>query len=84
MEILVTKEDYNVNYRDYGNITVPKGTRLTNRTAMGIDPNYNFVDGISWIPPHENGTLQYGLIHDVIHYGINVPKEYVKKIVVNK
>ena len=76
-----TNADYQVHFRasrqDYGLLTVPKGTRLTHKTAMGIDKNYHFVDEYDWIKPHESGTPQYGLIHDVKHYGINVPKEFV-------
>ena len=77
-----TNQDYTLHYKvansDYGTITVPKGTRLTHKTAMGIDEKYHFVEDFSWIKPHNNGTTQYGLIHDVKTHGINVPKEYVE------
>lgn len=77
-----TKRDYTLHFRvansDYGLITVPKGTRLTHQTACGIDKNYHFVDDLSWVKPHEDGTKQYGLLHDLKYYGINVPKEFVE------
>ena len=77
-----TSKDYSIHFKvansDYGIITIPKGTPLTHQTAMGIDKNYHFVDNTSWVNPHENGTTQYGLIHDIKYYGINVPKEYVE------
>lgn len=83
----VLKEDYSVHYKvansDYGIITVPKGTRVTHQTAMGVDENYNFVADLSWIPLVEhNGRKikQYGLIHDLTFYGLNVPKQYIEEI----
>jgi len=77
-----TSKDYTTHFKvgnaDYGLITVPKGTRTTNMTAMGIDEDYNFVADVSWVKPHEDGTKQYGLLHDLKYYGINVPKSYVE------
>ena len=77
-----TSKDYSLNFKvansDYGIITIPKGTPLTHQTAMGIDEKYHFVANTSWIKPHENGVIQYGLIHDINYYGIDVPKEYVE------
>jgi len=77
-----TNQDYTVAFKvansDYGNITVPKGTLLTHITASGIDKNYHFLADLSWVKPHEDGTKQYGLLHDLKYYGINVPKEFVE------
>jgi len=76
-----TIKDYKVDFKvansDYGTLTIPKGTSVTNQTAMGIDKNYHFVNDFSWVKKHECGTIQHGLLHDLKHYGINVPKEYV-------
>ena len=72
-----TVKDYTVNFRGYGKITVPAGTRITHNTACGYDEEYNFVDDLSWIDvnyPH----IKFGLKHDCTYYGINVPSEYVK------
>lgn len=71
-----TKANYTVNFRRFGEITVPKGTLLTHKTAMGIDKNYHFVDEYGWIYekyPKVANILQY----DVHHHGIDVPKEFV-------
>jgi len=76
-----TNKEYKVHFRvantDYGILTIPKGTSLTHMTASGIDKNYHFVNDTSWVKPHSSGTPQYGLLHDLKYYGINVPKEYV-------
>ena len=73
----VTSQDVKMKFRDYGEITIPKGTRLTHQTALGVDKNYNFVSDLSWILPYADGTKQHGLIHDAIHYGINIPVAFV-------
>jgi len=77
--MLQTNQDVTMTYREYGEITIPKGTRLTHNTAMGKDLNYNFVDDLSWIPLVD-GIKQFGLIHDATYYGINIPKEFVEDI----
>ena len=74
----VLLKDYTVEFRDYGVVTVPKGTRTTHQTAMGIDENYNFVNEFDWVKSHEDGTKQYGLLMDLSTYGLDVPKEFVK------
>ena len=78
-----TSQDYTLHFKvansDYGMITVPKGTRVTNQTANGVDENYHFVSDLSWVKHHESGLPQYGLIHDLTYYGINVPKEFIEK-----
>lgn len=72
-----TSQDVTLSFMDYGNITVPKGTRLTHQTAMGIDKNYHFVAEYKWI--EENyPDISRVLKHDVYYYGINIPKEYVQ------
>lgn len=52
--------------------TIPKGTRITHKTACGIDPNYNFIDEFGWIPK------EYSILkHDAMYRGINIPPEFV-------
>lgn len=71
-----TNQDFTTKFRDYADITVPKGTKLTHRTAMGIDKNYHFVDDFKWIAaayPEIDNILKY----DMMYYGIDVPKEFV-------
>jgi hypothetical protein len=76
-----TNQDYTIeNYRGtYPPITVPKGTKLTHQTAMGIDKNYHFVNEYGWIYRNYS-TIAKILKHDVTFYGINVPKEYVTEV----
>jgi len=75
-----TNKDYTLHYKvansDYGMITVPKGTRVTNKTAVGVDDNYRFVDEFEWIKKNYP-DISYPLTMDAIFYGINIPKEHV-------
>ena len=71
-----TKADYTINFRDYGNITVPKGTTVTNQKANGIDKNYHFVNEFKWIN-EKYPKINKLLFHDAYYYGINVPKEFI-------
>lgn len=77
---MVTNRDYTFEYvvagNSYGQITVPKGTRLSHNTALGPDPNYHFVAEFGWIVANYP-NIMHMLKWDVEHYGINVPKEYV-------
>ena len=73
-----TSRDYTVSFRNYGTITVPAGTRVSHQTACGVDQNYHFVCEFDWIFKNYP-MIAYMLKHDVEHYGINVPKEYVTK-----
>jgi hypothetical protein len=73
---MYTQQDVTVSFRNYGNITIPMGTRVTNRTALGVDPKYHFVNEYGWI------TKQYPdianiLIHDAKYYGIDIPAEFI-------
>ena len=72
-----TSQDVTVNFRDYGQITIPKGTRLTHNTALGIDKNYHFVDDLSWIERNYK-DIDRVLRHDAYYYGIDIPKEFVE------
>lgn len=71
-----TNKDYTVNFMGYGEITIPKGTRVTNMTAMGEDKNYHFIDDLSWIERNYK-TVAGILRHDATYHGIDVPKEYI-------
>ena len=57
-------------------ITVPTGSIVSNKTAMGYDDNYRF-----WTDFHKEAKRITGfkdsiLKHDLTYYGINVPGEY--------
>ena len=73
-----TNKDYKCNFMHYGELIVPKGTRVTNLTAMGIDKNYHFVDSYQWAKdnyPDISGIL----IHDLKYHGLDIPKEYIEQ-----
>jgi hypothetical protein len=67
-------------FRDYGEITIPKGTLASNQTALGPCSHTFFVSDFSWIPLHDNGCKQYGLIHDATFYGIHLNLEDLEEI----
>lgn len=70
-----TSQDVTMNFRGM-DITIPKGTKLTHRTACGIDNRYHFVDDLKWIDikyPRINRVLK----HEATFYGIDIPKEFV-------
>lgn len=73
-----TIKDFKLNYRDYGDIIVPKGTLLTHMTAMGPDEQYHFVNEFGWID-RKYPKIGKILKMDVESYGIDIPKEYVDK-----
>lgn len=52
-------------------IVVPKGTKVSNQTAIGIDENYHFVDDFKFAERYYH--------HDLTYHGINIPKEFVEK-----
>tara|TARA_R110000772_G_C13310310_1_gene440337 strand:- start:13403 stop:13879 length:477 start_codon:yes stop_codon:yes gene_type:complete len=72
-------KDYNphsMSFGGYGKIIIPKGTRLTHQTALGLDKNYHFVDDLSWI---KKDYPQFAniLLHDFRYHNYNVKKEFV-------
>lgn len=71
------KEDFICDFRDYKEITVPKGTRTTNMTAMGYDSNYNFVDEFEWVEK-QYPEISSILISDLKIYGLNIPKKHLE------
>lgn len=74
---MVTSQDVKINFRNYGEIVVPKGTALTHNTANGVDNSYHFVNDLSWIARDYPDVARI-LKHDAFYYGINIPKEFVE------
>ncbi len=71
---LVTKRDIPLSeYIEGYDLVIPKGTRVTHRTACGYDPSYHFIDDLSWIPKNI-GMLR----HDCEFYGINIKAEDIE------
>lgn len=56
-------------------LAIPAGLAITNQTAMGIDPNYNFIADLSWLPKE----LEF-LRHDLTYSGYNVPSNQLQEI----
>jgi hypothetical protein len=76
---MITNQDYTLNFRNLGVITVPKGTKVSHYTATGFDANIHFVCEYQWIDrdyPKINKLLR----HDMGFYGLDVPKEFVTEL----
>jgi hypothetical protein len=69
-----TNTDITMHWRGF-EITIPKGTAITHTTACGYDENYNFVNEFGWLKNHP--YYSFAMLHDALHYGINVDREYV-------
>lgn len=67
--------DYRVNFKGV-DVVVAAGSIVTNRTAQGNDDNYRYP--ILNKPIAESSGLKHtgALMHDLVHYGINVPAEF--------
>lgn len=77
--MLALKQDYTVNFMDYGKITIPKGTRTTHQTACGIDLSYNFVSDLARVKQNYK-TISGILTHDLTYHGIDIPEEFLEKV----
>lgn len=75
----VTNQEIKIHYRGE-EITIPKGTSTTHKTALGIDETYNFINDFSWYKPHLKGVARQMATHDMRHYGINIPSSKVEFI----
>lgn len=76
---MTTNKPFTTNYRHYGEITVPAGTRLTNKNAVDTDVNVFFVDDFAWIDanyPDFSNILRM----DAESYGIIVPASFVSNL----
>jgi len=76
---MLTVRPYTLDYRNYGEITVPAGTTLTHETSMGPDPKYHFVNSFGWID-RDYPEIAAGLKKDAESYGIDVPIEYTDQL----
>lgn len=70
--MLRTSRELKVKFREYGDLTIPKGIRLSHMTTCGYDPDYHFIADFSWVDKSNSN-----LLHDLIYYGYNVPKKFV-------
>lgn len=74
---MTTKAAVKINFRHYGEITVPAGVKLTHQTATGKDEKYHFVDQFEWINT-SYPEIANTLFGDAVFYGINIPAEFVQ------
>ena len=72
----VTTKDYTIRFMSYGNITIPKGTTVTNSTAYGNDDNFRFVKATEELAKSLIGENYIMFLHDISNYGINIPEDY--------
>lgn len=76
-KISKTIKEYKVKYKSY-NLVIPVGSLVSNQTACGTDDDYYF-----WVINNQyikqlTGYKNSLLLHDLTHYGLNIPKEYCK------
>jgi len=77
--MLKTSIELVMDFKDHGKITIPKGTSVTHQTALGNDPEYNFINDFSWMV-YPDGKKKHSLIHDAKYYGIDVPESCVEDV----
>lgn len=73
-----TVKDYHVEHHGY-KFTIPKGSIVSNSTALGHDDNYHFWRDFEGIAKKLTGFKRSMLHHDLEHYGINIPAEYCEE-----
>ena len=70
-----TIKPYSVNYRGW-DITVPAGSTVSNRTALGYDDGYRFWSDFHKEAERITGFKDSMLRHDLTHYGLSIPPDY--------
>jgi len=73
-----TTKDYTTKFDGY-EITVPKGSRVSNSTACGADNAYHFWTGWHKQVQEITGFKDSMLAHDLTYYGLNIPGKYCEK-----
>lgn len=71
----ITTKPYTLDYNGW-KITVPAGSKVSNKTAMGYDDNYHFWEDWQKTAEEVTGYKNSILAHDLTYYGINVPAEF--------
>jgi hypothetical protein len=67
-----TIKDYTTTAHGY-EITVPKGSIVTNATACGNDDNYRYWNDFQRVVEDLTGFKSSILHHDLTYYGLNIP-----------
>jgi hypothetical protein len=73
--IAKTIKEYKVNFKGY-DLVVPVGSKVSNNTACGVDDNYRFWIDFQKTAQEITGFKDSFLVHDLTHYGLNIPAEY--------
>jgi hypothetical protein len=70
-----TIKEFKTNYKGY-DLVIPKGSTVTNNTALGPDDNVRFwavdLEYIKEITGFPDSMLR----HDLTFYGLNIPAEF--------
>ena len=75
----VTIKEYRVEkYRGGYDVVVPVGSKVSNHTACGNDDSYRFWTDFHKAAEEITGFKNSILLHDLTHYGLNIPAEYCK------
>jgi hypothetical protein len=60
-------------------ITVPEGSKVSNKTACGNDDNYSYWQDFHIVAEKLTGFKNSCLCHDLVYYGLNIPEEYCEQ-----
>jgi hypothetical protein len=70
-----TIKEFKTNYKGY-DLVIPKGSTVTNQTALGPDDNYHFWNVSLEYVEKITGVKNSILLFDLAHYGLNIPAEF--------
>lgn len=75
-----TNKDITGSWFNHPEMTIPKGTRVTNICAdnQPLVDGYYFIADLSWVPTWPGGTRMYGFLHDATYRGIPITEEDVE------
>lgn len=74
-KVAKTIKEYSTEFKGW-NITVPKGSIVSNMTACGPDDNYHFWVDFEKAAEKITGYKHNILYHDLKFYGLDIPAEY--------
>lgn len=82
----VTNKDIKGAWFEHPEMTIPKGTRVTDVAADGckLTAGWYFIDDLSWVPKWPDGTKMSGFLHDATYRGITVDARDVEDLAESK
>lgn len=77
-----TNKDITGAWFGHQEMTIPKGTRVTDVAADGckLTTGWYFVDDLSWVPTWEDDLKMRGFIHDATYRGITIDSRDVEEV----